>query len=125
MTQQQRDRLAALGALLSLAGLVLLLSGCSPTTLRAVGVLATPGGGNDGVVGSPLARATDGASASFSLMSCVGGAPALGELIIQLNQQGIIAMADGPGTSSRVVLNLCAGGGTPLPVPPVPPARSR
>ena len=108
----------AISGLLLLAAL--LLGGCSSTSLRAIGLLAS-GGGNQNTAGSPLARATDGASASFSLTACRDG-PSLGELIVQLNQQGIIALAEGPNTATRVVLNLCAGGGA-LPTPPIPPAR--
>ena len=109
---------------LAISGLLLLalflLAGCSPTSLRAVGPLANSGD-NQNTTGSPLARATDGASASFSLTSCREGPP-LGELTLQLNQQGIIALVEGPNTATRVVLNLCAGGGA-LPTPPIPPAR--
>jgi hypothetical protein len=108
----------AISALLFLA--LFLLGGCSANSLRAIGLLSSSSG-NSNSTGSPLARATDGASASFSLTSCRDGPP-LGELIVQLNQQGIISLAEGPNTATRVTLNLCAGGG-PLPAPPTPPAR--
>jgi hypothetical protein len=108
----------AISLLLLLA--LLFLGGCSASTLRAIGLLSGSGG-NPNSTGSPLARATDGASASFALTACRDG-PSLGELIVQLNQQGIISLAEGPNTATRVTLNLCAGGG-PLPTPPIPPAR--
>jgi hypothetical protein len=62
------------------------------------------------------------APAAFSLTTCAPNtdrARMVEEIVLQLQQQGVIATADGPGTSSRVVLNLC-GGGMP---PPTTAAR--
>ena len=99
----------------------LMLMGCSPTTLRAVGLLASS---NEGAAdGSPIARATNGASAAFTMITCpqtVPGARVVEETLVQLNQQGVIVVADGPGTTTRVTLNMCGSGGVySSPAPPV------
>jgi hypothetical protein len=70
--------------------------------------------------GVPIARATGGAQASFSLTTCAPNterARLVEEIILQLQQQGVIATADGPGTQARVVLNLCGSGGQAAPAP--------
>jgi hypothetical protein len=90
------------GALLLL---VLLLSGCG-----LLGSTASAYGG------SPIARATNGASATFTMTTCAPTAQrerAVEETLVQLNQQGILALADGSGTAVRVSLNLCGAGPAP------------
>jgi hypothetical protein len=84
--------------------LVLTLTGCG---LRVVG----PTGAEPN--GTPIARATNGGQAAFSLTTCAPNserARLVEEIVLQLNAQGVIALADGPGTQSRVVLNLCGAG---------------
>lgn len=71
--------------------------------------------------GNPIARASNGAQASFSLTTCAPTterARLVEEIVLQLNQQGVIAAADGPGTQSRVTLNLCGAGGQATPARP-------
>lgn len=70
--------------------------------------------------GMPIARATNGGSASFGLTTCAPNterARLVEEIVLQLNQQGVIAVADGPGTQSRVTLNLCGSGGVAAAAP--------
>lgn len=65
--------------------------------------------------GVPIARASGGGQASFSLTTCAPNterARLVEEIVLQLQNQGVIAVADGPGTQSRVILNLCGSGGT-------------
>jgi outer membrane lipopolysaccharide assembly protein LptE/RlpB len=93
---------------LALAAL-LLLPGCG---YRLIG----PSGAEPS--GVPIARASNGAQASFSLTTCAPNterARLVEEIVLQLQAQGVIATADGPGTQSRVVLNLCGAGGQPAP----------
>lgn len=69
--------------------------------------------------GTPLARAVNGGQASFSLTTCAPTterARMVEEIVLQLNAQGVVASASGPGTQSRVVLNLCGAGGPPAQV---------
>jgi hypothetical protein len=64
--------------------------------------------------GVPIARATGGGQASFNLTTCAPNterARLVEEIVLQLQAQGVIATADGPGTQSRVTLNLCGSGG--------------
>jgi hypothetical protein len=100
--------------------LILLLSACGYRVIGPTG--AEP-------VGTPIARAINGGQASFSLTTCAPNterARLVEEIVLQLNAQGVIANADGPGTQSRVVLNLCGGGGAggaSAPGPARPPGR--
>lgn len=74
--------------------------------------------------GTPIARAVNGGQASFTLTTCAPTterARMVEEVILQLNSQGVISSASGPGTQSRVVMNLCGGGGPPP--APVNPSR--
>jgi hypothetical protein len=91
--------------LVFLPGLLLMLVGC--------GYRLTQTAPNQGD-GSPLARGINGGSASMTFIACAPSterARLVEETLIQLNAQGVVAVADGPGTSSRVVLNLCGQGG--------------
>lgn len=93
--------------------IMLLLGGCAPQALRSLLSSDTAVYG-----GSPIARATNGASATFSLTSCAPTterARMVEETLVQLNQQGVLALADGDGTQVRVILNLCAQGPAPAP----------
>lgn len=84
---------------------LLMLAGCG---FRVIGPTGTEPSGN------PIARATNGGQATFSLTTCAPNterARLVEEIVLQLNAQGVIATADGPGTQSRVVLNLCGSGG--------------
>jgi hypothetical protein len=73
----------------------------------------------------PIARASNGAQASFALTTCAPNterARLVEEIILQLQAQGVVVTADGPGTQSRVVMNLCASGGANILSPPSLPA---
>lgn len=104
-----------IGRLVLLCGL---LSGCG---LRIAGLSSTE------PAGVPIARATNGGQAAFSLTTCaptLERARLVEEIVLQLQAQGVIATADGPGTSSRVTLNLCGSGGQPAaPATRATPAR--
>jgi hypothetical protein len=87
----------------------LLLGGCGYRLIGPTGTEAS---------GVPIARATNGAQASFNLTTCAPNterARLVEEIVLQLQAQGVIATADGPGTQSRVTLNLCGAGGQPAP----------
>lgn len=117
----KEDRIAKAAGLLALLLLVAVLAaGCSSSQIR--GALSVLGGGAPSE-GMPIARATNGASSSFTMTTCIrenDRAQALGEILLQLNQQGVLATADGPGTQVRVNLNLCGYGN-----PPAAPAQTR
>lgn len=73
-----------------------------------------------GYDGSPIARATNGAAATFNMTTCAPNtdrARIVEETILQLNQQGVLASADGAGTQVRVTLNLCGQGPAPAATP--------
>jgi hypothetical protein len=109
-------------SILLLAALMLALAALPGCGLRVTGPWNTTE-----PAGVPIARATNGAQASFNLTTCAPNterARLVEEIVLQLQAQGVIATADGPGTQSRVVLNLCgSGGGGPL-SPPGLPART-
>lgn len=76
--------------------------------------------------GTPLARASDGATAAVILISCpstLQGGQVLADLIQSLASQGELAIATDGGTA-RVTINACPGGLPELP-PPVPTTRRR
>jgi hypothetical protein len=102
------------------AGLMLALAALPGCGYRVIGPSSNE------PAGVPIARATNGAQASFNLTTCAPNterARLVEEIVLQLQAQGVIATADGPGTQSRVVLNLCGGGGNIL-SPPALPART-
>jgi outer membrane lipopolysaccharide assembly protein LptE/RlpB len=102
---------------IALAAGLTLLAGCGYRLIGPSGTEAS---------GVPIARATNGAQASFNLTTCAPNterARLVEEIVLQLQAQGVIATADGPGTQSRVTLNLCGSGGFANPPARPLPAR--
>jgi hypothetical protein len=98
-----------IGALIVLA---LALASCSPSSLRAVGLLASGGMGGGGPpdLNVPLVRSDDGSNASLSLTTCIitigPNSAALVEILQSLTRHGVLVQAAGGG-SSRLSINNC------------------
>lgn len=87
--------------------IILALTGCSPTSLRAVGLLNSVSGTNPE---TPAVQARGGSTASLSLTTCMitvgGGGQTLTDIVQMLTNGGVLVSAEDGGTS-RLVINNC------------------
>lgn len=84
------------------------LMGCSPTTLRAVGLLSE--NATAATAETPVVQARGGSSASLALTTCMitmgGGGQTLTDIVQMLTNGGVLVAAEGGG-SARLSINNC------------------
>lgn len=88
--------------------IVLALTGCSPTTLRTVGLLRDRAAAAN--TETPVIQARGGSVASLSLTTCMitvgGGGQTLTDIIQMLTAGGVLVSAE-EGGAARLAINNC------------------